>query len=300
MLLLIYYRFIQIFRVLFPYFASGLLIGTFLSIFLTKQIASGVKRFEHIKPAWLAYVVAAAIGVASPICMFGTLPILMSLKKQGIKEAILVSFMTGSVLLNPNLIILTMALGSDVAMWRVGIAIVTGTVAGGLARMYQKRRHIPIYKDVQFDYHSKSAMIDNPILRYLYGLHRTILKTVPYFFVGILLTVLIETYVPLSVLTNVLNVNSSISVLLATMLGVPLYACGGGTIPILRVLMASGLGLGSALAFMVSGPMTKINNISAVKMVLGAKHFVYYIVYAIGISLVIGIMVNFSLVVFNS
>lgn len=285
-------RFIQIFRMLFPYWASGIAIGAFLSIFMTKQIAESILKYDKKSIGWFRYTLAAGIGIASPICMYGTLPILMNLKKKGVDEPLLVAFMVGSVLLNPNLIILTMALGPGVAVWRIGTALVAGSFAGLLAHLYQSRRQTPIYKIVEFEYHSKSATIKNPAKRYLYGLHKTTVKTVPYFFAGILLTVLIETYIPLSVLTTVLGVESGYSVLMATMLGVPLYACGGGSIPILQAMIASGLPLGSGIAFMLSGPMTKINNIGAVKMVLGMKHFVMYIVYAVIFSLMAGLLIN--------
>ena len=53
----------------------------------------------------------------------------------------------------------------------------------------------------------------------------------------------------------------------------PLYVCGGGTIPLLIQWLADGMSMGSAAAFMVTGPATKITNLGALKIVLGLKHF---------------------------
>lgn len=66
-------------------------------------------------------------------------------------------------------------------------------------------------------------------------------------------------------------------VLMAATVGVPLYACGGGTIPLLREWLMTGMSIGSAAAFMITGPATKITNLGALKIVLGVRRFLLYI-----------------------
>ena len=80
-------------------------------------------------------------------------------------------------------------------------------------------------------------------------------------------------------------------VLIAATIGVPLYACGGGTIPLLQEWLHSGMSMGAA-AFMITGPATKITNLGAVKMVLGLKRFLLYIVFTMVFSLATGLVVN--------
>ena len=72
-------------------------------------------------------------------------------------------------------------------------------------------------------------------------------------------------------------------------LGVPLYLCGGGTIPILVMWLASGMSPGAAVAFMLSGPATKINNLAALKAILGLKHFAYYLGFISVTALILGL-----------
>ena len=79
---------------------------------------------------------------------------------------------------------------------------------------------------------------------------------------------------------------------MASTVGVPLYVCGGGTIPILKMWLANGMSLGSAAAFMITGPATKITNLGALKVVLGIRHFVYYWLYVILFSVLCGLLVN--------
>ena len=79
---------------------------------------------------------------------------------------------------------------------------------------------------------------------------------------------------------------------MAATIGVPLYVCGGGTIPLLLQWMASGMSLGAASSFMITGPATKITNLGALKIVLGARHFFMYVLYVMGFSLFTGWVVN--------
>ena len=79
---------------------------------------------------------------------------------------------------------------------------------------------------------------------------------------------------------------------MASTIGVPLYVCGGGTIPIIKSWLTNGMSLGSAAAFMITGPATKITNLGALKAVLGAKHFAFYWLFVILFSLITGIVIN--------
>lgn len=78
-------------------------------------------------------------------------------------------------------------------------------------------------------------------------------------------------------------------------MGVPLYACGGGTIPLLRGWLLSGMSMGAAAAFMITGPATKITNLGAVKIVLGVKNFIIYLLFAVLFAAVTGLLINFIL-----
>lgn len=79
---------------------------------------------------------------------------------------------------------------------------------------------------------------------------------------------------------------------MAATIGVPLYACGGGTIPLLQMWLNDGMSMGSATAFMLTGPSTKITNLGALKIVLGIKHFLLYIIFVMGFSYIMGLVVN--------
>ena len=79
---------------------------------------------------------------------------------------------------------------------------------------------------------------------------------------------------------------------MAATIGVPLYACGGRTIPLICEWLAMGMSMGSAAAFMLTGPSTKITNLGALKIVLGMKRFLLYFAFVMAFSLVAGLIVN--------
>ena len=89
--------------------------------------------------------------------------------------------------------------------------------------------------------------------------------------------------------------NEAWGVLMAATIGVPLYACGGGTIPLLREWLWEGMSIGSAAAFMLTGPATKITNLGALKIVLGLKRFLLYLAFVMVFALLTGIAVNLIL-----
>lgn len=96
-------------------------------------------------------------------------------------------------------------------------------------------------------------------------------------------------------MVNLFGGNQAWGVLMAATVGVPLYACGGGTIPLLREWLWEGMSMGSAAAFMITGPATKITNPGAVKIVLGGKNFALYCAFSILFALLTGWAVNLLL-----
>ena len=109
---------------------------------------------------------------------------------------------------------------------------------------------------------------------------------------GILLSALFQRYVPQDLMTELFGGNEAFGVLMAATIGVPLYACGGGTLPLLQSLLLDGMSMGSAGAFMITGPSTKITNLGALKIVLGLRHFLLYLAFVMVYSFVTGLIVN--------
>ena len=133
----------------------------------------------------------------------------------------------------------------------------------------------------------------NIILRFLKNVWRNVKATGVWFLLGIALSAVFQRYVPAESMGKLFGKeHEGFGLLMAATIGVPLYVCGGGTIPLLIQWLADGMSAGSAAAFMITGPATKITNLGALKIALGAKHFALYIAFVIVFSLLCGFAVN--------
>lgn len=287
-----YYFTIQLKQIL-PYWVLGMVLGSAVSVFCKDRIHGAFRSLRNKKLGVLGIPIASALGIASPLCMYGTIPIAASFSKSGIKDDWLAAFMMSSVLLNPQLIIYSAALGGTALTVRIVSCFVCGTLAGLLIRAF--------YKDKTFfNFHGFAEPVSrdtdlNIVLRYLKNLWRNVRATGLYFFIGILLSALFQRYVPQETLTTLFHGNEAWGVLMAATVGVPLYACGGGTIPLLQQWLREGMSMGSATAFMITGPATKITNLGALKIVLGLKRFILYLVHVMLFALASGLLTDLFL-----
>ena len=286
----LWYYFELQFRQIFRYWMIGILIGSCISVFLKDRIHGLFRQMSGSKFGVLGLVPASLLGIASPLCMYGTIPLAASVSRSGMRDDWLAAFMMTSILLNPQLIIYSLALGPAALTVRIISCFLCGIAAGLLVRLFFRNKEF-------FDFRSfdepKSRDTDPDILlRLVKNIGRNIKATGPMFLLGIILSAVFQRYVPQDMMVRFFGGNEAWGVLMAATIGVPLYACGGGTIPLLQGWLAEGMSLGSASAFMITGPATKITNLGALKIATGWKRFALYIAFVLTASFLSGIAVN--------
>ena len=288
-----YYLSVQTEQIL-PYWALGIFLGSFISVFGKGKIHHVFSRLGESKLGILGLLPASALGIASPLCMYGTIPLAASFSEQGMRDDYLAAFMMSSVLLNPQLIIYSAALGQTALIIRIVSCFICGIAAGLLVRIFYRRK--PFFLFHGFAVGANRDTHPNPVIRFLKNVWRNLKATAPWFALGILLTALYQRYVPSEVSAKLFG-NGGFGVLMAATLGVPMYMCGGGTIPLLQEWLWNGMSMGSAAAFMITGPATKLTNLGALKSALGIKHFLLYWIFVILFALATGMFVNLAVVV---
>ncbi|MBQ9027780.1 MAG: permease [Lachnospiraceae bacterium] len=286
----IWYYFEIQFRQICRYWILGMLIGSFISVFAKDRIHGVFAGMRDKKWGLFGILPACILGIVSPLCMYGTIPIAASFRKQGMREDWLASFMMASILLNPQLIIYSAALGKTALTVRIISCFLCGCAAGLLVFAFYRGKDFFDFSG--FEERASRDTHPNLMVRYLLNVWRNIKATGGYFLFGILLSALFLRYVPRDLLVNVFGGNEAWGVLMAATIGVPLYACGGGTIPLLQQWLWEGMSMGSAAAFMITGPATKITNLGALKIAMGWKRFALYILFVMTYSFVCGIVVN--------
>jgi len=288
----LWYFFSIQFGQIFWYWAIGILIGSIISVFGKDRIHQVVESLRNKKLGVLGVIPACAVGIASPLCMYGTIPIAASFSQKGIKDDWLAAFMMGSILLNPQLIIYSAALGPRVLAIRILSCFICGVTAGLLIFYFYKRKDKNFFNFSGFSVPVSRDTDPNMLIRLLKNIWRNIKITAPYFLIGVLLSAMFQRYVPEDVIVRMFGNNRAFGILMAASIGVPMYVCGGGTIPLLQQWLAGGMSLGSATAFMITGPATKITNLGALKIVLGIKGFVLYIIFCITFAFISGVLVD--------
>ena len=277
-------------RQIFWYWVIGILIGSCISVFLKERIHGLFRTMSVSKFGIFGLIPASLLGIASPLCMYGTIPLAASVSRSGMRDDWLAAFMMTSILLNPQLILYSAALGPAALAVRIVSCFLCGIVAGLSVRAFYKGKEFFNFSGFE---EPKSHDTDpNLFLRLLKNIGRNIKATGPMFFLGIVLSALFQRYVPQDVMVRFFGGNEAWGILMAATIGVPLYACGGGTIPLIQQWLAEGMSLGSAAAFMITGPATKITNLGALKIVFGVKRFLLYIAFVMLFSFITGLAVN--------
>ena len=286
----LWYYFSLQFSQIFRYWVLGMVLGSAVSVFLKDYIHRAFRSLQGKRLGGWGIIAASALGIASPLCMYGTIPLAAAFSRSGIRDDWLAAFMMSSILLNPQLILYSMALGTMPLAIRIASCFLCGIAAGLLIRFaYQEKA---FFNFSGFGEPTSRDTDPDPLLRFLKNLGRNVKATGPMFLLGVALSALFQRYVPSDLVADLFGDNRGFGVLMAATIGVPLYACGGGTIPLLQMWLVDGMSMGSAAAFMITGPATKITNLGAVKIVLGTKRFAAYLVFTVLFALLTGWIID--------
>jgi uncharacterized protein len=290
----LWYYFSVQFEQIFKYWALGMIVGSLISVFGKEKIHSLFAAMQGKNWGLVGIIPASIIGIASPLCMYGTIPISASFAEKGMEEDWLAAFMMSSILLNPQLLFYSAALGKTALVIRFVSCFLCGITAGLLVRFFFKKRNFFTFKG--FGEAANRDTDPNLLLRFLKNLWRNLKATGPAFLIGVALSAIFQRYVPAEAMAAIFGKHKGFGLLMAATIGVPLYVCGGGTIPLLVSWMESGMSLGSASAFMITGPAMKITNLGAVKIILGMKDFILYLAFSILFALFTGFLIDFVLI----
>jgi uncharacterized membrane protein YraQ (UPF0718 family) len=300
-----YYFSIQFEQIVW-YWILGMALGSLVSVFGKEKIHTLFIKMRNTKMGVFGVVPASLLGIASPLCMYGTIPIAASFAGKGMAEDWIAAFVMSSILLNPQLLFYSAALGVQALFIRFVICFLCGIAAGLCVKLFFKNK--PFFTFTKFETAVNNGAVTgrtvvskgspftagaNLLLCYLKNFGRNIKATGLYFLAGIVLSALFQRYVPQEAFGKLFGGNKGFGVLMAATIGVPLYVCGGGTIPLLQAWLSNGMTIGSAASFMITGPATKITNLGALKIVLGIKHFAFYWLFAIAFALLSGLALDY-------
>lgn len=199
--------------------------------------------------------VAALLGTVTPFCSCSSIPLFIGFTSAGLPLGVTFSFLISSPMVDlGSLVLLTSIFGVKVAAIYVMIGLVIAVLGGTLIEKLRMEKYVE-----SFILTAASVDIESPGLtkkeRLIYAKDQmvsTFKKVFPYILVGVAIGAVIHNWIPESWITTALGSNNPFGVILATLIGVPMYADIFGTIPIAEALFAKGAQLGVILAFMMA------------------------------------------------
>ena len=202
-----------------------------------------------------ANCVAALLGTVTPFCSCSSIPIFIGFTAAGLPLGVTFSFLISSPMVDLGSLILLMSIfGAKVAVAYVLVGLMIAVLGGTLI----EKMHMEAYVE-DFIHEAGSVDIDAPSLtqkdRLVYAKDQmvaTFKKVYPYILIGVGIGAVIHNWIPEAWVERVLGSNNPFGVLLATVIGIPMYADIFGTIPIAEALLYKGAMLGTVLSFMMA------------------------------------------------
>jgi uncharacterized protein len=268
------------------YVVVGVLLGAALRYTPASALLERICRQKPI----VGVLASAFLGMASPLCTYGTVPVVLGLLRAGVPIAPLATFLATSSLMNPQLLMITWGgLGPKIAIARVGAVLLFGLILGSILFALPRKWSVrPVLAQEPSAPERRKRVF--AAKDYFKRSWRTLKFVGVYVLLGIVLGATVEVLVPGRWIFALFGSGGWLQILLASLLGVPLYACGGGTIPLVQALLDQGMAPGAALAFLVAGPATRVAPLMALVTILRPAFVVAYVIALIVYSVVIGVI----------
>jgi uncharacterized membrane protein YraQ (UPF0718 family) len=220
--------------------------------FITPQ---KVKKWVAGRTEGVGNIVAAVLGIPTPFCSCSAVPLFIGFVESGVPLGITFSFLIASPLINEVAAAMLLALfGWQIAL----IYIVSGLIIAIIAGIIIGRLHLEgeveefVWKCRMHDQTEKTMTWKDRIDFGISESKSITLKVLPYIIIGIAIGAVIHGYAPSDFLITIAGPDNPLAVPIAVLIGVPLYTNAAGMIPIMEVLTAKGMAMGTALAFMMA------------------------------------------------
>ena len=268
------------------------LISYLRSFFPPERAKKIIERFKGIK----ANIIASLLGIVTPFCSCSSVPLFIGFVEAGIPLGVTFSFLITSPIVNEAaFVILLAAFGWKVALIYVVTGVFVGVVGGYIIGLFKAENQVEEYV-----YQIKSSEIDiekqtskQRINFALTNMKDIIKRVYIYLIIGIAIGAIIHGWVPEDFLFKYANKDNPLALLVAVIAGVPLYSNALGTIPIAQALIAKGVAIGTALAFMMATTALSLPEMIILRKVIKPKLIALFVVVTtIGI-LFVGFLFNF-------
>lgn len=240
------------------------------SFFPPERTRKILGNFTGIK----ANILGALLGTVTPFCSCSSIPLFIGFTSAGLPIGVTFSFLISSPLVDLASVLLL----ASIFNWRIAFAyVVVGLILAVIGGTIIS--HLKLEKYVEpFVFENKYIEIDELELttkdRINFGKDQvlTIIKKVwLYIFIGVGIGAAIHNWIPENIISAILGQDQWYSVIIATFVGIPMYADIFGTLPIAEALVTKGVGIGTALSFMMAVTALSLPSMIMLKQVIKPK-----------------------------
>lgn len=239
--------------------------------------------------------VAALLGTVTPFCSCSSIPLFIGFSSAGLPLGVTFSFLISSPMVDLGSLVLLMSIfGAKVAIIYVIVGLIIAVVGGTLIEKLHMEKHVE-----SFILAAGSVDIESPDLtrkeRLVYAKEQmtsTFKKVFPYILIGVGIGAVIHNWIPEEWVATALGSKNPFGVILATIIGVPMYADIFGTIPIAEVLFAKGAQLGVILSFMMAVTTLSLPSIIMLRKAIKPKLLALFVAICTAGIIIVGYLFN--------
>lgn len=255
----------------------------------TRQILG---RMKGIK----ANIMGALLGTITPFCSCSSIPIFIGFTRAGLPVGVTFSFLISSPLVDlASIILLASIFNWKIAMIYVVLGLILAVLGGSLISFFKMERYV-----AEFVTHSNAVQGDEDFKmsakeRREFAWEQVVeifRKVWIYVLIGVGIGAAIHNWIPAQWITTLLGQDNWYSVLVATVVGMPMYADIFGTLPIAEALVAKGVGLGTVLAFMMAVTALSLPSLILLKQVVKKQLLSLFVAIVFVGILIIGYSLN--------
>ncbi|WP_040463054.1 permease [Amedibacillus dolichus] len=256
-----------------------------------------LEKFHGIK----ANIISALLGTVTPFCSCSSIPLFIGFTSAGLPLGVTFSFLISSPMVDLGSLVLLMSIfGVKVAIAYVIVGLLIAVIGGDLI----EKLHMESYVE-DFVKHASSVDIYYSSLtkkeRIQYAKEQTtgtFKKVFPYILLGVGIGAIIHNWIPKTWIEGILGSNNPFGVILATLVGVPMYADIFGTIPVAEALLAKGALLGTVLSFMIAVTTLSLPSLIMLKKAVKPKLLILFITICTFGIIIVGYLFNIFSTIF--
>lgn len=239
-------------------------------------------------------IIGALLGTITPFCSCSSIPIFIGFTKAGLPLGITFSFLISSPLVDlASFLILLSFFGWEFAVAYVVVGLILAVIGGSIIDKANMEKYLQEYvKEIKNTSTNTVTILPELSIKdrldYSFVQVKDIINRVwIYILIGVSIGAAIHNYIPETIITNILGSNNPFNVIIAAIVGIPMYADIFGTIPIAEALLFKGVGTGTVLSFMMAVTALSLPSLVMLSKVVKKELLVTFIVIvSIGIIII--------------